>query len=392
MLADKDYNLFPEKTDFYRINFIYPFKNFNISDLEVIPLETNHLNAKAGKNGGEPSLGFIMKNENGQCFTYLLDASQTLPGRTMDFLKHESINCPVIDCTYEHSTTTRTVTRDDGTVVTIVEVVDDNNTPDNASDDTVTVTRTYDIWAGAQKQDKIVRPKKPGLEWAGWQNGSEVNLAEIVKETHRIDRNGVVVKVDTVIDTDGLQTKTKYRIKVTASGDIVVHKFTYEEFIGDDGQVYTRIVRDDGSYAVILQKKNPRITEYYTAEGTLRMRVTETRDKSTGELSVVKEMYDASGNLIATKNVSFQYKFLGDEVVITKIFDNGKKLTMTVQESDEGYTVNRNGFVYSVKFEGSDVLIYDADSNLIATVTFNSDGSLTVTYADSSKGSETLNL
>ncbi|RKX85611.1 MAG: hypothetical protein DRP57_03385 [Spirochaetes bacterium] len=122
------------------------------------------------------------------------------------------------------------------------------------------------------------------------------------------------------------------------------------------------------------------------------MRVTETRDKSTGELSVVKEMYDASGNLIATKNVSFQYKFLGDEVVITKIFDNGKKLTMTVQESDEGYTVNRNGFVYSVKFEGSDVLIYDADSNLIATVTFNSDGSLTVTYADSSKGSETLNL
>ena len=321
------------------------------------------------------------------------------------------------------TTTTRTVTRDDGTVVTIVEVVDDNNTPDNASDDTVTVTRTYDIWAGAQKQDKIVRPKKPGLDWAGWQdglfvqkdisitsfingvkvsegtmdvtwrqNGSDVNLAEIVKETHRIDRNGVVVKVDTVIDTDGLQTKTKYRIKVTASGDIVVHKFTYEEFIGDDGQVYTKIVRDDGSYAVILQKKNPRITEYYTAEGTLRMRVTETRDKSTGELSVVKEMYDASGNLIATKNVSFQYKFLGDVVVITKIFDNGKKLTMTVQESDEGYTVNRNGFVYSVKFEGSDVLIYDADSNLIATVTFNSDGSLTVTYADSSKGSETLNL
>ncbi|MCD6120245.1 MAG: hypothetical protein J7K04_00235, partial [Spirochaetales bacterium] len=218
------------------------------------------------------------------------------------------------------TTTIRTVTRDDGTVVTIVEVVDDNNTPDNASDDTVTVTRTYDIWAGAQKQDKIVRPKKPGLDWAGWQdglfvqkdisitsfingvkvsegtmdvtwrqNGSDVNLAEIVKETHRIDRNGVVVKVDTVIDTDGLQTKTKYRIKVTASGDIVVHKFTYEEFIGDDGQVYTKIVRDDGSYAVILQKKNPRITEYYTAEGTLRMRVTETRDKSTGELSVVKE-------------------------------------------------------------------------------------------------------
>jgi len=53
LLADKDYNLFPEKTDFYRTNYIYPFKNFNISGLEVIPLETNDLNAKAGKNDGE---------------------------------------------------------------------------------------------------------------------------------------------------------------------------------------------------------------------------------------------------------------------------------------------------------------------------------------------------
>lgn len=321
------------------------------------------------------------------------------------------------------NTTTRTVTRDDGTVVTIVEVVDDNNTPDNPADDTVTVTRTYDIWAGAQKMDKIVRPKKPGLDWDGWQdglfvqkditvtsfingvkvsegtmditwrqNGSSVTLAEIVKETHRIDRNGVVVKVDTVIDENGLQTKTKYRIKVTTSGDIVVHKFTYEEFTGDDGQIYTKIVRDDGSYAVILQKKNPRITEYYTTEGILRMKVTETRDKSTGELSVVKEFYDASGKLVNTKNVSFQYKFLGDEVVITKTFDNGKQLTMTVQESDEGYTVNRNGFVYNVKFDGSDVLIYDADSNLIAKVSFNTDGNVTIIYADSSKGTVTVNL
>jgi len=321
------------------------------------------------------------------------------------------------------NTTTRTVTRDDGTVVTIVEVVDDNNTPDNPADDTVTVTRTYDIWAGAQKQDKIIRSKKPGLDWAGWQYGlfvqsgisiisfingvkvsegtmdvtwrqddTEVNLAEIVKETHRIDRNGVVVKVDTVIDENGLQTKTKYRIKVTSGGDIIVHKFTYEEFIGDDGQVYTKIVRDDGSYAVILQKKNPRITEYYTADGILKVRVTETRDKSTGELSVVKEIYDASGKLIDTKNISFQYEFLGDEVVVTKTFDNGKQLTMTVKESDEGYTVNRNGFVYNVKFEGNDVLIYDADSNLIAKVSFNDDGSLTIIYADSSKGSETVTL
>ncbi|NOY08887.1 MAG: hypothetical protein GXP33_08600 [Spirochaetes bacterium] len=317
--------------------------------------------------------------------------------------------------------TTRQITRDDGTVVTIVEVTDDKDTA-TTEDDSLTVTRTYDIWSGAERTDKIIRPKKPKADWAAWngdlyvqdgiqitsfingvkvsegtmsitwrKSGTQVSLAEIVKETHRIGRDGAIVKVDTVIDENGLWTKTKYRIKVTSSGNLVVHKFTYEEFTGADGQVYTKIVRDDGSYAVIVQKKNPRITEYYNADGILKVKVTETRDKSTGDLSVVKEIYDADGNLVATKNVSFQYKFLGDEVVVTKTFDNGKQVTMTIQESDEGFTVNRNGFVYNIKFNAGNVAIYDQDSNLIATVTFNADGSWTVIYADSSKGSVTVN-
>ncbi len=318
--------------------------------------------------------------------------------------------------------TTRQITRDDGTVVTIVEVADDKNTPANTEDDSLTVTRTYDIWSGAQRTDKIIRPRKPKADWTAWngdlyvqdgiqitsfingvkvsegtmsitwrKNGDQVSLAEIVKETHRIGRNGAIVKIDTVIDENGLWTKTKYRIKVTSSGNLVVHKFTYEEFTGADGQVYTKIVRDDGSYAVIIQKKNPRIMKYYNADGILKMKVTETRDKSTGDLSVVKEIYDADGNLIATKNISFQYKYTGDEVVVTKTFDNGKQVTMTVQESDEGFIVNRNGFIYNVKFNEGNVAIYDQNSNLIATVTFNSDGSWTVIYADSSKAPVTVN-
>ena len=63
----------------------------------------NHLNAKAAENAAEPSLGFIIKERDGECFTYLLDASKTLPQRSMAFLKREHIDCLVIDCTYEHS-------------------------------------------------------------------------------------------------------------------------------------------------------------------------------------------------------------------------------------------------------------------------------------------------
>ena len=111
LLADKDYDLFPEKTDFYRINFIDTFRTFNAAGLEIIPLETNHLSAKisakisAEMRGDtpEPSLGFLIKNRYGKGFGYLLDASKTLPKKTLDILRQHKLDCLVIDCTYEHS-------------------------------------------------------------------------------------------------------------------------------------------------------------------------------------------------------------------------------------------------------------------------------------------------
>ena len=319
-------------------------------------------------------------------------------------------------------TTTRTVTRDDGTVVTIVEVLNDNNTPDDPTDDVVAVTRSYDIWGGNEKQEKIVRPLRPKASWDVWdtnneyeqegititsfingvkvsegtmditwrKDGDTVSVAKIVKEIHRVDRTGAINRIVIEVDKNGLQTKTRYRIKVTSSGEVVVHSFTYEEFIGDDGNTYTKIVRDDGSYAIVIEKKNPRVVEYYTSEGILRLRVTETRDKSTGELSVVKEIYDDQGNLVKTRNLTFSFEFVGDTVVVTKTFDNGRKVVMTVEESDNGFTVNRNGFVYSVACQGSDIVISDESGNLIATVSFNQDGTWTVTYPD--KESETVSL
>ncbi|GEM_PF-5083062 len=320
------------------------------------------------------------------------------------------------------TTKTRTITRDDGTVVTIVEVIDDKNTPSDPTDDMVTVTRSYDIWGGNEKEEKIVRPLKPKSSWDVWdannqyeqtgitiesfinnvkvstgtmditwrKSGDQVSVAKIVKETQAVGRNGAINRVVIEVDENGLQKKTRYRIKVTGEGEVVVHSFTYEEYIGDDGNTYMKIIRDDGSYAIVISKKNPRIVEYYTGEGILRMKVTETRDSTTGDLSVVKEIYDNEGNLVRTRNLTFSFEFVGDTVIVTKTFDNGRKVVMTVEESDNGFTVNRNGFVYNVAFQGSDIVISDEKGNLIATVKINEDGTWTVVYPD--KEPETVTL
>lgn len=298
----------------------------------------------------------------------------------------------------------------DGTVVTWVRVIDDKDTPDDPEDDTVTVTRTYDIWAGEfEKIEKIVRPRKPEAGWILWVNdrlvqegtfkefidgvkvkegtltvtwkrcGDEVSVEEVIKESYRPDRSGGIVRIVITVDDQGLHTRTKYRIRLTIDGEVVVHSFTYEEFI-EGSQVYIKIIRDDGYYAIVRNPLDPRITEYYTPDGILLVIVTETR--SGRILYVEKEFFDETGNLIATRHVRIEFRFLGDQVVITKTFDNGRTGTIIIEEEENGYTVNRNGFIYRVTFIEQGVEIRDGNGNLIATVIFNDDGTWTIVYPD----------
>ncbi len=298
----------------------------------------------------------------------------------------------------------------DGTVVTWVRIIDDKDTPDDPEDDTVTVTRTYNIWAGEfEKIEKIVRPRKPEAGWRLWVDdrlvqegtskefidgvkvkegtltvtwkrcGDEVSVEEVIKESYRPDRSGGIVRIVITVDDQGLNTRTKYRIRLTRDGEVVVHSFTYEEFI-EDGQVYVKIIRDDGYYAIVRNPLDPRITEYYTPDGILLAIVTETRSGRT--LYVEKEFFDETGNLIATRRVRIEFRFLGDQVVITKTFDNGRTGTIIIEEEENGYTVNRNGFIYRVTFIEHGVEIHDGNGNLIATVIFNDDGTWTIVYPD----------
>ena len=307
------------------------------------------------------------------------------------------------------------VTRSDGTVVEVTKIWDDADTPEDTEDDTVTVTRSFDIWNGAaEKMEKIVRPRRPELSWSSWNGDTlvwtgevtsfvdgvkieegtitvtwakdEENIwvTQVVKEWQRLDRNGVVEKLVVSVEEDGSQTKTKYRIRLTQDGEIIVHSFTYVD-IEEEGQIYMKIIRDDRSYAIIRQKGNPRIgepriTEYYTPYDILRLRVTETRDGRTAH--VVQEFFNDDGELISTRRLDITFQFLGDQIIITKTFEDGSEQHVLIEETADGYLVNRNGFVFTVKFTIDGIEFYSRAGEWIGTVTLNDDGTWTVTYPD----------
>lgn len=298
-----------------------------------------------------------------------------------------------------------------GTVVTIEWILDDNDTPTDTEDDTLQVTRTHETWAGFSKVERISRPVKPEPEWTGWVDnvltqiadievfvegvkimtgtmeatwnlvGSDVVLTAIEKEITRLDRNGTIVRTSITFDADGLQSKTQVRVRVAGDGEIIVHSFTFEEF-EEDGEIYVKIIRDDGSYAIVRNRIDPRITEYYTSDDVLWAIVTETRNPEIQGHEIERQIFDEEGNLIDTRTVTVTYRFQGDEVVVVKTFEDGRELTVRIMEDENGYTVQRGRFTYQVVFTEDGVEIYDEDGNLLGIVVFLDDGTAKVIYPD----------
>ncbi len=295
----------------------------------------------------------------------------------------------------------------DGTIVTITKTHDDNDTPETTEDDLLTVSRVFDMWLGEEKTEIIERPLRPAADWSLWvddslvQNGSceeyiggikiaygtikatwlrtgdEVRLTKIDKEYIRLDRNGIIVRTIIEIDENGLESKSKLRIRVTDGNEVIIHSFTFEE-IDEDGVIFTKIISSDGRYSIIRNQKDPRITEFYTAEGILVKRSTEARDSENRALNITVEFFDSEGIKTYEKNIAVKFRFIGDEVIITKTFDDKREVIISISESDEGYTVTKNGHVYSIVFTESGIEIYDNIGDLLAYITVNDDGSWTV--------------
>ena len=241
------------------------------------------------------------------------------------------------------------------------------------------------------------------------------DAGDSVDVTVYFDGAAVITRTTISYDEEGLQTKTRetYRMTVTESGGetdgepVLVHSFTFQE-ITDPGYdpdhpdaVYTKITRDDGRCVIVRQKAEPangipRVSDHYDASGVLRATVSELRDRRTGVTSITRTtyVYDDGGNLVATHvhTGSMSYEFGDNSVTVTRQWDSGRRVVVTIEELSDGYRVTRDTprgtIIYIVKFTDSgSVELYNENGVLIATVIVDDDGAWLVTYA----GGETEN-
>ena len=311
----------------------------------------------------------------------------------------------------------------DGTSVTITwELIE--NDPDDPEDDEIKITRVFERMSGETLTEILIRPLKPRFDWTGWdendqivQTGStevyledtkikwgtltalwqrtdtDVYLARLVRELDGVGGLGIIHRTISEWDADGLETRTQTRIRLSKQEEIVVHTLTFtDEDI--DGVIYTKILREDGFYALVRKEINPgdpRVIEYYDSFDVLRIQLTITIDPETRAKTIVRQYYDEEGNEIGEPiTAEVTYEYIDGKIVVTKIIGDRQIVISVREDAENGYEIVRNGFTYYVVFAGDDVEIYDDERNLIGTVRFNEDGTTTIVYPDAS--TETITL
>jgi hypothetical protein len=305
--------------------------------------------------------------------------------------------------------------------ITVTREIDDQDTT-TTTDDVMTVTREYDYGFEANKVHILVRPLRPTTdpEWdsyatgdgtAGWdvdpvlkivQTGTIENLLddvglsdgdvqatwarvgdtifaeEIVKELSNEVRPNVVHRTIITQSVDGETSLVRER----EVDGVVVHSFTVETYVDPDtGETFTRIVRDDGSYAVIRARGDrlgePRIIDFYSADDLLLMRVVEVRSFGTGTITSTRTLYGPDGEVTDTHVVTYSINYIEgeeDSVQITRTVD-GRTRIVTITESGAVYVVIMNGETYLMRvIDNNTVEFLDDAGNVVMTAEHTVDG------------------
>ncbi len=329
----------------------------------------------------------------------------------------------------------RTVTTDEivreypNVTVTITRSLDDMDTPDDKTDDVLTVTRSADYGFDAPYVQVLVRPLRPeapGSEWdsfdggtSGWLvapideitqtgtidrslgdvtvadgsvqatwmwSGSSVYAGKIVRELSDLVRPNIAHRTIITQDDAGDTSLTRERV---VDGE-VVRLATVESWVDpDDGLTYRRIVDEDGGYAVVRAQGNragtPRVVDYYSSDGTRFLQVSETRSGARGTMTSTRTFYDADGTILDTRIVEYALRYHeGDEdqVEITRSV-NGRSRTVTITESGEVYLATVRGVEYRVRvIDANTVEFLDSSGSVYMTAVRNADGSWSITTPD----------
>ena len=310
--------------------------------------------------------------------------------------------------------------------ITITRAVDDQDTL-TPTDDIMTVTREFDYGFEANRVHILVRPLRPttDIEWdsyatgdgtSGWsidpldtivQDGvmenllGDVQLAggdveatwarvgdtifaeQIIREMSNLVHPNVVHRT---IITQTVAGETLLLREREVDG-VVVHSFTVEPYVDPDtGETLTRIIRDDGSYAIVRARGDrigePRIVDYYNAENLLLMRTEEVRSLPTGTIVSTRTYYGPGGEIADTRTVTYSINYIEgeeDSVQITRTVE-GRTRIVTITESGDVYVVIMGGESYLMRVvDASTVEFLDDAGNVIMTAERTPDGAWQIT-------------
>lgn len=279
-------------------------------------------------------------------------------------------------------------------------------------DGTVTVTRSWSVDEGAEMKLVVERPKKPESGDPSWTlddasglflivaNATEERFVNDVKVSsaaltitwaksvdtvyrYKLLREGETLKpagtvaVRTLAEwsMDGkLVLKTVTYVKVGTDGMPVERSFTVESVV-IDGTVYRKITTEDRDGYAIVKSQKPRVVEYYDAADRLVLVVTHERVTGLG-IVITREWYE-NGAVVRTVEGSMRISVSDDGVVTIKREFGDRKVETSVEETENGYLVTRDGVEYSISSSGGITTI--ANGSGTWTVEWSPDGEAIVT-------------
>ena len=272
--------------------------------------------------------------------------------------------------------------------------LDDNGTPGDPTDDTITVTRIRTEWNGLTTRHVVTRPPRPtvanawdsvwdldlryrqegsiavylgdftaphrsGTTSALWEKRSEVVLVELTNSVEHLDGSGAVIEAVVTIDPEtGRRSRTETRYRVVGQDTVVVSVSTSEETIdANTGESVHRVVSDRREgYALVRHRDDSRIIEFYDNNDVLEVVVTQTRNETTGRLEVRRDFY-LEGEIVRSVEGSVRYLLEDGVLTIVRERADGVSRTVTVTESERGFTIVRDGVTYTVVVENGTMTI-----------------------------------
>jgi len=274
-------------------------------------------------------------------------------------------------------------------------------TAEDLGDGTERITRTWTRWNGVAMKSVAIRMKAPATDDARWASGdivdedatetlyagdlvnpvSEASLtitwkneagtvfvSSVFREGERIRVNGDFVRTFTEWDADRrvVSMRVEYlRVGQTVSARTIEYSYTYIDGVVVPSEIRMEIEGADG-YALIFSVVDPRIVEWYRdadGDGDYEkvLKIEKVRNPVTRELEMIRTSYTADGSVAGTSTVSAKVVVEDGQIRIVKTRANGSVYRIAVTETADGYTVDRNGTVYTVAVADDSSMTITAD-------------------------------